>query len=58
MPISRDNAKKSPNQNPVDFYKSEQAGGARGQTTQRVPDELTGGPQREKVMGKKELGKQ
>lgn len=51
MAISRDHAKKSPNQNPVAFYKGEQAGGARGQSTKAVPDKLTGGPQREKVYG-------
>lgn len=53
--ISRDHAKKSPNQSPVAFYKGEQAGGPRGKSTQKVPDQLKGGPQREKVFGKDDL---
>lgn len=55
MAVSKSHDKKSPNQNPVDFYKSEQAGGADGKSKQRVPDKLSGGPMREKVYGKKEL---
>ena len=51
MAISKDHAKKSPSQNPVGFYKSEKQGGAYGKP-QSVPDRLSGGPQREKVMGK------
>lgn len=50
MAISGEHAKKSPSQNPVAFFKSEQQGGAHGKP-QSVPDQLTGGPQREKVMG-------
>lgn len=57
MAISRTHAKKSPTQNPVSFYKSEQFGGAEGKSTQKVPDKLTGGPQREQIMGRKELSK-
>lgn len=57
MAISRSHSKKAPSQNPSDFYKSEQAGGARGNSTQRVPDQLKGGPMREQVFGKKELSK-
>lgn len=57
MAISRSHAKKSPNQNPVSFYKSEQFGGAEGKSTQKVPDKLTGGPMREKIYGKKDLSK-
>lgn len=58
MAISRSHGKKSPNQNPVSFVKSEQFGGATGKATQRVPDQLQGGPQREKVFGRKDLSKQ
>lgn len=57
MAISKTHAKKSPNQNPVSFYKSEQYGGAEGKTSQKVPDKLTGGPMREKIYGRKDLGK-
>lgn len=57
MAISKTHAKKSPNQNPVSFYKSEQFGGPLGKGTQKVPDKLTGGPQREQVMGRKDLSK-
>lgn len=57
MAISRDISKKAPSQNPVDFYKLQQQGGAQGKST-RVPDQLTGGPMIEKVFGKKDLSKQ
>lgn len=56
MAISKTHSKKAPSQNPSAFYKSEQQGGARG-STERVPDKLSGGPQREQVFGKKELSK-
>jgi hypothetical protein len=55
MAISKTHAKKSPNQNPVDFYKSKQFGGATGASTQKVGDKLTGGPMREQIMGRKSL---
>lgn len=57
MAIARSHSKKAPNQNPTSFFKLEQAGGARGMSTQKVPDKLSGGPMREKVMGRKDLGK-
>lgn len=57
MAISRSHAKKSPNQRPTDFYKGKQYGGAEGKTSQTVGDKLTGGPQREQVYGRKDLGK-
>lgn len=57
MAISSSHDKKSPNQNPTDFYKSQQFGGARGQTKESVPQELPSGPQRENVMGNKALAK-
>ena len=57
MAISKSHSKKAPSQNPVAFYKSEQAGGAEGKGAQRVPDKLTGGPMREKIYGRKELSK-
>ena len=57
MAISRDHSKKAPSQNPTDFYKLKQQGGAQGKAT-RVPDQLSGGPQVEKVFGKSDLSKQ
>ena len=42
-----------PSQNPTAFFKSEQSSGV-----QRVPDKLTGGPQREKIFGRPDLSKQ
>lgn len=55
MAISKSHAAKSPNQNPTGFAKSEQFGGARGQSTQKVPQQLPSGPMREKVDGRKDL---
>ena len=55
--ISRSHSKKQPSQDPVAFYKSEQAGGAEGKSSGKVPDKLTGGPMREQIYGKKDLGK-
>lgn len=51
MAISKDHAKKQPSQNPVDFYQGKQSGGAYGKAGS-VPDQLKGGPMREKIMGK------
>lgn len=50
MSVDKEHAKKSPSQNPVDFYKLQQQGGAHGKP-QRVPDQLSGGAPREKVFG-------
>jgi hypothetical protein len=50
MPISRSHEKKSPSQNPVDFFKCQQQGGEYGKPMS-VPDVLKGGPMREKIMG-------
>ena len=55
MPIARSHSKKSPSQNPVDFYALKQAGGAEGKSSGRVPDKLSSGKQRELVYGKKSL---
>lgn len=54
--ISRSHGKKAPSQNPVAFYKSEQQGGAEGKPSS-VPQKLTGGPMREKIYGRKDLGR-
>ena len=54
MAISHSHEKKSPSQNPVDFYKLGQQGGAHGKPTS-VGDKLSGGPMREKIMGDKGL---
>lgn len=55
MSISKSHSKKSPSQNPVDFYQSKQSGGAEGKATGKVPDQLKGGPMREKIFGRKDL---
>lgn len=55
MAVSKSHAKKSPNQAPTSFYKSEQFGGSEGKSTQKVGDKLTGGPQREQVYGRKSM---
>jgi hypothetical protein len=58
MGIMRGHAgKKAPSQNPVQFFKGVQAGGTHGKT-QKVGDKLSGGPMREKIMGRKNLSKQ
>lgn len=58
MSISKTHGKKAPSQNPVDFYKSVQSGGAEGKSAGKVPDKLSGGEMREKVFGRKDLSKQ
>lgn len=57
MAVSKTHSKKAPSQNPVAFFKCEQQGGAEGKAT-HVPDKLTGGPMREKIMGRPALSKQ
>jgi hypothetical protein len=57
MAISKTHGKKAPSQNPVDFFKLQQQGGKYGQPT-KVGDKLTGGPMRELIFGRKNLGKQ
>ena len=54
MAIDRSHAKKSPSQNPVDFFKSVQQGGAYGKGGS-VPDKLSGGPMLEKIFGRGNL---
>lgn len=56
MAISQDHSKKAPSQNPTDFYKLQQQGGAQGKAT-RVGDTLSGGPMVEKIYGNKSLSK-
>lgn len=57
MSISRTHTKKSPSQNPVAFFEGKQSGGAMGKGGGKVPDKLSSGTQREKVYGRKDLGK-
>lgn len=58
MAISKTHDKKSPNQNPVDFYKLKQFGGPLGLSSpQKVGDRLSGGPMLEKIDGRPALGK-
>lgn len=56
--ISKTWSKKAPSQNPVDFYQSKQQGGTNGSQSkpQSVPDKLSGGPMREQIFGRKNLG--
>lgn len=55
MAISKGHPRKEPTQRPTDFYKSQQFGGPRGNQTQSIPQELKGGPMREKINGKADL---
>lgn len=48
MAIKRDIPPKAPSQNPVDFYKGKQQGGAHGSPS-NVGERLKGGPTREKM---------
>lgn len=57
MAVTHKMPKKSPSQNPVDFFECKQQGGTHGSPT-RVPDVLKSGPMREHVMGRKNLSKQ
>lgn len=50
-------SKKAPSQNPVDYFKGVEQGGTDGKP-QSVPDKLSGGPVREQIYGKSDLGKQ
>lgn len=58
MPVAKTHAKKSPTQNPTDFYKLKQAGGAEGSVAGKVGDKLTGGPMMEKIYGRSTLSSQ
>jgi len=57
MAISRTFHKKSPSQNPVAFFEGKQSGGAMPRGGAKVPDKLSSGSQREKIYGRKDLGK-
>jgi hypothetical protein len=58
MAVMRGHAgKKAPSQNPVGFFKGEQRDGTH-ESPQKVGDKLSGGPQREKIMGRKNLSRQ
>jgi hypothetical protein len=55
MAVDRSHGKKSPSQNPIDFYMLKQAGGAYGMPT-KVPDTFnTKTADREKLMGRPNL---
>ena len=56
MAVDRSHAKKQPSQNPVDFYKLKQQGGAYG-SGGNVGDKLSGGPMLEKIMGRPNLSR-
>jgi hypothetical protein len=44
-------SRKSPSQEPTAFFKSVQSGGTHGAKNYTAPTKLSGGPQRENVMG-------
>jgi hypothetical protein len=54
MAIDKHHPHKSPSQNPVDFYKGKVHGGKHGAPS-NVPEQLSGGPMKEKITGKKGL---
>jgi len=56
MAVSRSIQKKSPSQAPKDFFECKQSGGTHGATTVQ-PDKSASGPMREKIYGRKNLGK-
>ena len=56
MAVSRGSSKKAPSQNPVKFFECQQQGGTHGSPT-KVGDKLTSGAMREKIWGRKDLGK-
>ena len=57
MAIDRTWSKKAPSQNPVDFVKGVQQGGPDGKP-QSIPEQLKGGPLREKIFGREDLARQ
>ena len=56
MGISRSHDKKSPTDNPTDYFKLDAPGSTYG-TGKSVPDELSGGPTRELIMGNPNLSR-
>lgn len=57
MAVTREIPKKSPSQNPVDFFECKQSGGVRGSSSYKAPDKLSSGTMREKIYGRKDLSK-
>jgi hypothetical protein len=51
MSVKKGSGVKAPSQNPTAFYKGQQQGGATGKPSS-VPQKLSGGPMRERMMGK------
>ena len=63
MGISRSVMKKSPSASPTEFYKLEapgvgDGGSVSGASPSKVPDRLSGGPMRERIMGNPDLGRE
>lgn len=56
MAVSRSITKKSPSQAPKDFFACKQSGGTTG-SSYVAPDKSASGPMREKLYGRKDLGK-
>ena len=54
MAVERRHDKKSPTQNPNEFFRCDQQGGKHGMPTS-VPDKLASGPMREQLMGNPNL---
>jgi hypothetical protein len=56
MAVARSIQKKSPSQAPADFFSCKQSGGTHGGTA-IMPDKQKSGSLREKIFGRKTLGK-
>lgn len=56
MAITRSIQRKAPSQSPTDFFECKQAGGPHGGTG-KAPEKSRSGPLREKIYGRKDLGK-
>ena len=56
MAISRTNSRKAPSQAPTAFFECKQSGGTHG-STGKAPEKSTSGALREKIYGRKDLGK-
>lgn len=56
MAIQRSYSRKAPSQSPRDFFECKQAGGTHG-STGKAPEKSKSGPLREKIYGRKDLGR-
>ena len=56
MAVSRGSSRKAPSQSPTSFFECQQHGGTHGGTG-KAPEKSKSGPMREKIFGRKDLGK-